>query len=169
MRMIKCQIYIINTCCKIRRAFFQKFRDFFSRRGFNIDSLAVGVTQDPSVSRITIVANGDEYIVEQLEKQLNKLIPVIKVKRLNEGEFISRELVLIKVHCAASKRAEIVKTVEIMQAKIVDVSPSSVTVEYCECASRVNTLVDLLKPYGIREIVRTGTVAIDRGTASVSV
>ena len=115
------------------------------------------------------VANGDEYIVEQLEKQLNKLIPVIKVKRLNEGEFISRELVLIKVHCAASKRAEIVKTVEIMQAKIVDVSPSSVTVEYCECASRINTLVDLLKPYGIREIVRTGTVAIDRGTASVSV
>lgn len=90
-------------------------------------------------------------------------------KRLNEGEFISRELVLIKVHCAASKRAEIVKTVEIMQAKIVDVSPSSVTVEYCECASRINTLVDLLKPYGIREIVRTGTVAIDRGTASVSV
>ena len=107
--------------------------------------------------------------MNSLKKQLNKLIPVIKVKRLNEGEFISRELVLIKVHCAASKRAEIVKTVEIMQAKIVDVSPSSVTVEYCECASRINTLVDLLKPYGIREIVRTGTVAIDRGTASVSV
>lgn len=165
--VIKCSIHY-QYLLKIRRAFFQKFRDF-SRRGFNIDSLAVGVTQDPSVSRITIVANGDEYIVEQLEKQLNKLIPVIKVKRLNEGEFISRELVLIKVHCAASKRAEIVKTVEIMQAKIVDVSPSSVTVEYCECASRINTLVDLLKPYGIREIVRTGTVAIDRGTASVSV
>ena len=141
----------------------------FSRRGFNIDSLAVGETDDPAMSRITIVADGDEHTAQQLEKQLNKLIPVIKVKRLNEGEFISRELVLIKVHCAASKRAEIVKTVEIMQAKIVDVSPSSVTVEYCECASRINTLVDLLKPYGIREIVRTGTVAIDRGTASVSV
>ena len=141
----------------------------FARRGFNIDSLAVGVTEDEKISRITIIADGTAYTLEQIEKQLNKLIPVIKVKRLNEGEFISRELVLIKVHCAASKRAEIVKTVEIMQAKIVDVSPSSVTVEYCECASRVNTLVDLLKPYGIREIVRTGTVAIDRGTASVSV
>ena len=141
----------------------------FARRGFNIDSLAVGITEDEKISRITIIADGTAYTLEQIEKQLNKLIPVIKVKRLNEGEFISRELVLIKVHCAASKRAEIVKTVEIMQAKIVDVSPSSVTVEYCECASRINTLVDLLKPYGIREIVRTGTVAIDRGTASVSV
>ena len=157
--------YTLSILVENQAGVLSKISGLFSRRGFNIDSLAVGVTQEPSVSRITIVANGDEYIVEQL----NKLIPVIKVKRLNEGEFISRELVLIKVHCAASKRAEIVKTVEIMQAKIVDVSPSSVTVEYCECASRVNTLVDLLKPYGIREIVRTGTVAIDRGTASVSV
>ena len=141
----------------------------FARRGFNIDSLAVGVTEDEKISRITIIADGTAYTLEQIEKQLNKLIPVIKVKRLNEGEFISRELVLIKVHCAASKRAEIVKTVEIMQAKIVDVSPSSVTVEYCECASRINTLVDLLKPYGIREIVRTGTVALDKGATAVSV
>ena len=159
--------YTLSILVENQAGVLSKISGLFSRRGFNIDSLAVGVTQEPSVSRITIVANGDEYIVEQLEKQLNKLIPVIKVKRLNEGEFISRELVLI--NCAASKRAEIVKTVEIMQAKIVDVSPSSVTVEYCECASRINTLVDLLKPYGIREIVRTGTVAIDRGTASVSV
>ena len=136
--------YTLSILVENQAGVLSKISGLFSRRGFNIDSLAVGVTQDPSVSRITIVANGDEYIVEQLEKQLNKLIPVIKVKRLNEGEFISRELVLIKVHCAASKRAEIVK-------------------------SRINTLVDLLKPYGIREIVRTGTVAIDRGTASVSV
>lgn len=146
-----------------------KISGLFSRRGFNIDSLAVGITNDPSVSRITIVANGDEYVVEQLEKQLNKLIPVIKVKRLDDGKFISRELILIKVHCAPAKRAEIIKTAEIMQAKIVDVAPSCVTVEYCECADRVSTLIDLLKPYGIREIVRTGTVAIDKGTASVSV
>ena len=82
--------------------------------------LQSGITNDPNVSRITIVANGDEYVVEQLEKQLNKLIPVIKVKRLKDDEFISRELILIKVHCTASKRAEIIKTAEIMQAKIVD-------------------------------------------------
>ena len=161
--------YTLSILVKNQAGVLSKISGLFSRRGFNIDSLAVGVTNTPGVSRITIVANGDEYVVEQLEKQLNKLIPVIKVKRLNDGEFISRELILIKVHCAAAKRAEIIKTAEIMQAKIVDVAPSCVTIEYCECANRVNTLIDLLKPYGIREIVRTGTVAIDRGTASVSV
>lgn len=161
--------YTLSILVENQAGVLSKISGLFSRRGFNIDSLAVGVTNDPNVSRITIVANGDEYVVEQLEKQLNKLIPVIKVKRLTEGEFISRELTLIKVHCPANKRAEIMTTVEVMQAKIVDVATSCITVEYCEYAGRVNTLIELLKPYGIREIVRTGTVAIDRGTASVSV
>lgn len=161
--------YTLSILVENQAGVLSKISGLFSRRGFNIDSLAVGVTNDPNVSRITIVANGDEYVVEQLEKQLNKLIPVIKVKRLNEGDFISRELTLIKVHCPANKRAEIMTTVEVMQAKIVDVATNCITVEYCEYAGRVNTLIELLKPYGIREIVRTGTVAIDRGTASVSV
>lgn len=161
--------YTLSILVENHAGVMSKISGLFSRRGFNIDSIAVGVTNDPAISRITIVANGNEYDVEQLEKQLNKLIPVIKVKRLEEGNFISRELILIKVHCAAAKRAEIIKTVEIMQAKIVDVAPSCVTVEYCERSNRVNNLIDLLKPYGIREIVRTGTVAIDRGTAAVSV
>ena len=161
--------YTLSILVENQAGVLSKISGLFSRRGFNIDSLAVGVTNDPNVSRITIVANGDEYVVEQLEKQLNKLIPVIKVKSLTEGEFISRELTLIKVHCPANKRAEIMTTVEVMQAKIVDVATNCITVEYCEYAGRVNTLIELLKPYGIREIVRTGTVAIDRGTASVSV
>lgn len=161
--------YTLSILVENQAGVLSKISGLFSRRGFNIDSLAVGVTNDPNVSRITIVANGDEYVVEQLEKQLNKLIPVIKVKRLTEGDFISRELTLIKVHCPANKRAEIMTTVEVMQAKIVDVASNCITVEYCEYAGRVNTLIELLKPYGIREIVRTGTVAIDRGTASVSV
>lgn len=161
--------YTLSILVENQAGVLSKISGLFSRRGFNIDSLAVGVTSDPNVSRITIVANGDEYVVEQLEKQLNKVIPVIKVKRLIEGEFISRELILIKVHCAPSKRAEIIKTAEIMQAKIVDASPSSVTVEYCEMSSRVKTLIDMLKPYGIREIVRTGTIAIDKGNSAVSV
>ncbi len=161
--------YTLSILVENQAGVLSKISGLFSRRGFNIDSLAVGVTNDANVSRITIVANGDEYVVEQLEKQLNKLIPVIKVKRLAEGEFISRELTLIKVHCPANKRAEIMTTVEVMQAKIVDVATNCITVEYCEYAGRVNTLIELLKPYGIREIVRTGTVAIDRGTASVSV
>ena len=161
--------YTLSILVENHAGVLSKISGLFSRRGFNIDSLAVGVTGDPNVSRITIVANGDEYVVEQLEKQLNKVIPVIKVKRLTEGEFISRELILIKVHCPASKRSEIVKTAEIMQAKIVDASPSSVTLEYCECSARVKTLIDMLRPYGIREIVRTGTIAIDRGNSALSV
>ena len=161
--------YTLSILVENQAGVLSKISGLFSIRGFNIDSLAVGVTTDPNVSRITIVANGDEYVVEQLEKQLNKLIPVIKVKRLAEGDFISRELILIKVHCPATKRGEILTTVELMQGKIVDFSTTSVTVEYCECSSRVDTLVELLKPYGIREIVRTGTVALDKGATAVSV
>ena len=161
--------YTLSILVENQAGVLSKISGLFSRRGFNIDSLAVGVTTDPNVSRITIVANGDEYVVEQLEKQLNKLIPVIKVKRLAEGDFISRELILIKVHCPAAKRGEILTTVELMQGKIVDFSTASVTVEYCECSSRVDTLVELLNPYGIREIVRTGTVALDKGATAVSV
>ena len=161
--------YTLSILVENQAGVLSKISGLFSRRGFNIDSLAVGVTTDPNVSRITIVANGDEYVVEQLEKKLNKLIPVIKVKRLAEGDFISRELILIKVHCPAAKRGEILTTVELMQGKIVDFSTTSVTVEYCECSSRVDTLVELLKPYGIREIVRTGTVALDKGATAVSV
>lgn len=161
--------YTLSILVENQAGVLSKISGLFSRRGFNIDSLAVGVTTDPNVSRITIVANGDEYVVEQLEKQLNKLIPVIKVKRLAEGDFISRELILIKVHCPAAKRGEIFTTVELMQGKIVDFSTTSVTVEYCECSSRVDTVVELLKPYGIREIVRTGTVALDKGATAVSV
>lgn len=161
--------YTLSILVENQAGVLSKISGLFSRRGFNIDSLAVGVTTDPNVSRITIVANGDEYVVEQLEKQLYKLIPVIKVKRLAEGDFISRELILIKVHCPAAKRGEILTTVELMQGKIVDFSITSVTVEYCECSSRVDTLVELLKPYGIREIVRTGTVALDKGATAVSV
>ena len=160
--------YTLSILVENQAGVFSKISGLFSRRGFNIDSLAVGVTNNPEVSRITIVANGDEYVVEQLEKQLNKVIPVIKVKRL-DGDFISRELILIKVHCAASKRAEIIKTAEIMNAKIVDAAQSCVTIEYCECTNRVNTLIDLLKPYGIREIVRTGTIAVDRGNTAICV
>lgn len=109
--------YTLSILVENQAGVLSKISGLFSRRGFNIDSLAVGVTQEPSVSRITIVANGDEYIVEQLEKQLNKLIPVIKVKRLNEGEFISRELVLIKVHCAPQKEPKLSKRLKLCRRK----------------------------------------------------
>ena len=143
-----------------------KISGLFSRRGFNIDSLAVGVTNDPNVSRITIVTNGDEYVVEQLEKQLNKVIPVIKVKTYEEGTYLSRELALIKVHCSTAKRSEIMQIAQVMDAKIVDVAQTTVTFAYSDTVEKIETLINLLKPYGIREIVRTGTVAIEKGAAT---
>ncbi|MCI7085009.1 MAG: acetolactate synthase small subunit [bacterium] len=160
--------YTLSILVENQAGALSKISGLFSRRSFNIDSLAVGVTNDPAISRITIVANGDEYVVEQLEKQLNKLIPVIKVKRFEPGEYISRELSLIKVHSSSAKRFEVIKIAELMGAKIVDVAQSTITVEFCETAEKTNTLIDLLKPYGIREIVRTGTIAIDKGSVTAA-
>lgn len=159
--------YTLSILVENHAGVLSKISGLFSRRAFNIDSLAVGVTNDPNVSRITVVADGDEYVVEQLEKQLNKLIPVIKVKR-HTGEFISRELTLVKVHCTSTKRFEIMKIAELMQAKIVDVSVSTITLEYCNTAEETKTFVDLLKPYGIRELVSTGTIALEKGASDVS-
>ncbi|HOM01589.1 MAG TPA: acetolactate synthase small subunit [Acetivibrio sp.] len=135
----------------------------FSRRGFNIDSLAVGVTENPEISRMTIVVDGDDYIVEQVTKQLNKLVDVIKIKELEESDSVSRELALIKVGANASTRSEIVQIAEIFRAKIVDVSKSTLTIEISGSVDKVAALEDMLKQFGIKEIVRTGTIAIERG------
>lgn len=135
----------------------------FSRRGFNIDSLAVGITENPDISRITIVVDGDDYIVEQVSKQLNKLIDIIKIKKLEEKESVSRELALIKVSANATTRSEIISVVEIFRAKIVDVSKSTLTIEVAGTGEKVAALEDMLKQFGIKEIVRTGTIALERG------
>ena len=135
----------------------------FSRRAFNIESLAVGVTDDPTISRITIIVDSGNSVVEQVEKQLNKVIPVIKVKTLAEGTYISRMLSLIKVSAGNGKRAEIMKIAELMGAKIIDVSQKTMTLEFTDTAERTETLEGLLRPYGIVEIVRTGNVAIEKG------
>lgn len=139
----------------------------FARRGFNIHSLAVGVTDDEKVSRITIVADGSDYTLEQIEKQLNKLIDVIKVKAVNDEELLSRELILVKVGCNAQQRQELISIADIAKAKISDISPDTVTLELSDCASRLETFENLLRPYGIKEIVRTGTIAVQKGSASL--
>lgn len=159
--------YTLSVLVENHPGVLSKVSGLFSRRGFNIDSLAVGVTEDPTISRMTIVVNGDEYVVEQVEKQLNKIIPVIKVKTLNNGDFISRELSLIKVSCKASQRPDIMKIAELMQARIIDVTITCMTLEFSDTSERTETLISLLHPYGIREIVRTGTVAIEKGTSTV--
>jgi acetolactate synthase-1/3 small subunit len=141
-----------------------KITGLFSRRGFNIDSLAVGVTADSNISRITIVADGDEYVAEQIQKQVSKLIPVIEVKLLKENTYISRELALLKVKCNTTNRLEIVKIAELMGAKIIDVSVASITLEMADTSDNIETLNNLLKPYGIKEIIRTGVVAVEKGS-----
>ncbi|HBC26186.1 MAG TPA: acetolactate synthase small subunit [Ruminococcaceae bacterium] len=154
--------YTLSVLVENQPGVLSKVSGLFARRGFNIDSLAVGVTEDSRISRMTIVVNGDEHLVEQVEKQLNKLIPVIKVKVL-AGDFISSELSLVKVSCTPQYRPEIIQIADLLGARVVDVSLSSMTLQFSDTAQKTETLFALLKPYGIKEIARTGTLAIERG------
>ena len=155
--------YTLSVLVENQPGVLSKVAGLFSRRGFNIDRLAVGVTEDPKISRMTIVVNGDEYIVEQVEKQLNKVIPVIKVKVLQPDAFISRELSLIKVNCSTKQRLEIIQIAQLMNAQIVDVTPTSLTLQMADTAEQIETLVTLLHPFGIKEICRAGTIALEKG------
>jgi len=141
----------------------------FARRGYNIYSLAVGVTEDEKVSRITIVAEGSDHTLEQIEKQLNKLIDVIKVKTVSKDEMLSRELMLAKINCAPAQRQEILSIAEITRAKISDISANSITLEMSGDNDSIKTFEDLVRPYGIKEIVRTGTVAVQKGDAALKI
>ena len=135
----------------------------FSGRGFNIDSLSVAPTSDESLSRITIVTRGDDAILEQITKQLNKLVDVIKVLDFSEDNAIERELALIKVAAEDESRAEVLRIVDIFRAKIIDVTPKSYTIEATGSPTKINAILDLLRPLGLKELVRTGSVAIGRG------
>ncbi|HVM31854.1 MAG TPA: acetolactate synthase small subunit [bacterium] len=137
--------------------------NLFSARGYNIDSLVVGVTDDPKVSRITIVVKGDDRIIDQVEKQLNKLIDVIKVFDLTHDDFIARDLALIKVKAEAHTRSQVMEIVQCFDGKIVDVALKSFIIEVTGKESKINAMVELLSNYGILELVRTGEVAISRG------
>ena len=135
----------------------------FARRGFNIESLAVSITEDPSVSRMTIVVEGDDTVLEQITKQLNKLIDVIKVMDYQVIPTVERELAMIKVNADPSARSEIMQIVDIFRAKIIDISDKTFTVEVTGSVDKVNAIEKLLEPYGIRELVRTGRIAMMRG------
>jgi acetolactate synthase-1/3 small subunit len=135
----------------------------FSAKGYNIDSLSVGETIDPEVSRMTIVVAGDDTILEQIIKQLRRLIDIIKVSDLTQGSFIDREMVLIKVRAEQAARSEIINIVDIFRGKIVDVSPKSYTVEVTGDRGKIDAMISLLEPFGIKEIARTGKVAMARG------
>jgi acetolactate synthase-1/3 small subunit len=136
----------------------------FSGRGFNIESLCVAETLDPTVSTITIVTRGDDQIIEQVLKQLNKLIPVIKVVDLIEKDFVEREMVLVKVSANAETREEILRVVDIFRGKVIDVGSKTYTIEVTGDEKKINAILALLKPLGIKELVRTGHVAMVRGS-----
>ncbi len=135
----------------------------FSRRGYNIDSLAVGVTEDPDISRITLVVHGDDHVLEQVTKQLNKLVDVIKVSDFGGDDTVERELALIKVSADTDNRAEIVQIADIFRARVIDVAPKSMTVEVTGDEGKVDAIAKLLRQYGIKEMVRTGKIAMVRG------
>ena len=147
--------YTLSVLVENQPGVLSKVVSLFARRGYNIDSLAVGTTEDPTMSRMTIVGQGDDHILEQVEKQLNKVIPVIKVRSL--------ELLLVKVACDPATLGKVNQIAALMKAEVADVSKSMVTLKYAGEHERCETLLDLLRPYGIREIARTGVIALERG------
>ena len=145
-----------------------RIASLFSRRGFNIDSLAVGPTEDDDVSRMTIVVNVEDLPLEQVTKQLNKLINVIKIVELDPATSVQRELLLVKVAADRTSRSHILETVQLFRAKVVDVSPDAVTVEATGNADKLDALLRVLEPFGIRELVQSGLVAVARGSRSIT-
>ncbi|MEU6642417.1 acetolactate synthase small subunit [Saccharomonospora sp. NPDC046836] len=140
----------------------------FSRRGFNIESLAVGPTENPEVSRMTIVVAVDEQPLEQVTKQLNKLVNVIKIVELDSGSSVQRELLLVKVRADATVRSQVLETVQLFRAKVVDVSPEALTIEATGTSDKISALLRMLEPYGVRELVQSGMVAVGRGARSIT-
>ncbi|MDD4779439.1 MAG: acetolactate synthase small subunit [Tissierellia bacterium] len=140
-----------------------KVAGLFTRRGYNIDSLNVAETQDPKLSRITVAVTGDGYIIEQITKQLHKLINVIKITTLTEETSVQRELMMIKVNAVGSKRTEIIQIVGIFKSTIADVNTKNLTVVITGTEEKNNAILELLKPYGIVEMTRTGPTALERG------
>ncbi len=139
----------------------------FSGRGFNIESLCVAPTLDQTMSHLTLVTSGDEHIIEQIIKQLNRLVDVYKVVDVSEGEFVEREMALIKVKAEDETRAEVLRMCDIFRCKVVDVSPKTYTIEVTGPESKLKAVMELLKPIGIKEITRTGTIAIQREKKTV--
>jgi acetolactate synthase-1/3 small subunit len=145
-----------------------RIASLFSRRGFNIDSLAVGPTEHDDVSRMTIVVNVAELPLEQVTKQLNKLVEVIKIVELDPAVSVQRELLLVKVAADRSTRSHILETVQLFRAKVVDVAPDAVTIEATGNVDKLDALLRVLEPYGIRELVQSGLVAVGRGARSIT-
>ena len=163
--MLQCLSVLVEN----RAGVLTRVTSLFARRGFNIESLAVGTTQNPAVSRITITLPGDSELVRQLIRQLHKLPDVLMVRHLTPEDHFSRELVFIKVRADASSRAQILQVVDIFRGHVIDVSPTTLTIELSGKDDKIQALQGMLEPYGILELVRTGPIAIERGEHTMSV
>ena len=159
--------YTLSVLVENQPGVLSKVVALFSRRGFNIHSLAVGPAHDETVSCITIVVNGDEHTLEQVEKQLNKLIEVIKVRTLEENSLIGRELMILKVNANNKTRQDIMTICEIMGAKVDDISPTSLTLELSDTPDRLDTFQSMMRPFSILEVARTGVIAVQKGGGKI--
>lgn len=157
--------YVLSVLVENKTGVLSRVSGLFSRRGYNIDSLTVCATNNPSQSRMTIVVQGDEYILEQIEKQLSKLVEVISIEECNAEEYCQRQTALIKVKASGSNRAVIIETCNIFRAHIVDVSPESVIIEATGSETKIDSLIRLLEPFGIIEFAKSGLTAMLRGEA----
>ena len=155
--------HIISVLVENKFGVLAHIAGLFSGRGFNIDSLAVGETQDATVSRMTIVVKGDDTVVEQILKQLNRLVDVIRVDDLSEEKHIERELMLLKLSTSVKSRSELIEIADIFRTKIVDVQQASITIEAAGSSDKLAALIDMVRPFGIKELVRTGRIAMARG------
>ena len=156
--------FVLSVLVENKAGVLSRVSGLFSRRGYNIDSLTVCETSNPMQSRMTIVVKGDEYILEQIQKQLEKLVEVISIMKCEVKESVQREMALIKVKAEASNRGTIIETCDIYKARIVDVSLESVIIEITGSEEKIESLLRLLEPYGILEYVKTGITALERGS-----
>ena len=154
--------HTISILVQNKSGVFTRIGGLFSARGFNLNGISVGPTEDPAISRLTIVTHGNDKIIEQVTKQLNKLIDVIKVSDLTLEDHVERELALVKVDSNSGIRSDIMQIVDIFRAKIIDISTKTITVEVTGTGQKVQALINLLKPFGIKEVARTGAVALKR-------
>ena len=168
--MSKKQNHIISTIVEHKPGVLYTVANLFRRRGFNIESISVGSTEQSDLARMTITVQGDERTVEQVVKQLNKLVDVIKVGRLSPASIVTRELALIKVRAVDTKsRSDVINYADIFRARVVDVSTESLTMEITGTSDKIDAFLDLMKPYGVKEVARTGITALSRGTKSIKI
>ncbi|MDI9435016.1 MAG: acetolactate synthase small subunit [Euryarchaeota archaeon] len=160
--------HIISAIVMHRPGVLQRVAGLFTRRGFNIDSITVGPSEQEGLARMTIISTGDDKVLEQITKQLNKIIEVIKVRDLNADVTVTRELCLIKTHATSERaRSEIIQYANIFRGRIVDVGPENLTLEITGAPEKIDALIDLLKSFGVKEVARTGPTAISRGSKTI--